>query len=198
MAVEFPVVGVLALQGGVKEHALMIEECGAKAVEVRKAADLKGVDAIVLPGGESTTMSLLSNECGLLAFLKKAVLGGMPAFGTCAGAILLAKRVGKRKGLIGAMDIKIERNAYGRQLDSFETALKVNGIGFFHGVFIRAPVIESVGKNVEVLSSYNGKPVLVREGSIMAATFHPELTGNTRIHELFLKGIKGASARKIS
>jgi len=181
------VVGVLALQGGVKEHASMIEECGARAVEVRKAADLKGIDAIVLPGGESTTMALLSNECGLLASLKKAVLGGMPVFGTCAGAILLAKSVGRGSGLIGAMDIQVERNAYGRQLDSFEATLGVKGLGRFHGVFIRAPVIESVGKGVEVLSSYSGKPVLVREGKMLAATFHPELTGDTRIHELFLK-----------
>ncbi len=182
-------VGVLALQGGIREHASMIEECGTKAVEVRKVADLKGIDAIVLPGGESTTMSLLSNEHGLLASLKKAVLGGMPVFGTCAGAILLANNVEGQRGLIGAMDLQIERNAYGRQLDSFETSLRVKGVGRFHGVFIRAPVIESVGKSVEVLSCYKGKPVLVREGKMLAATFHPELTRDTRIHELFLKAL---------
>ena len=179
------IVGVLSLQGGVQEHVCAVQECGHSAVEIKAAEDLFGVDALVLPGGESTTMRLLANERGLLSALKKFV-ARKPVFGTCAGSILLAKKACGKPGLLSSMDIKVSRNAYGRQVDSFEAELNVSGIGAFHGVFIRAPVIESVGKTVTVLSSFGGKPVIARQGNRLAATFHPELTPDNRIHKFFL------------
>ncbi|MEM0360305.1 MAG: pyridoxal 5'-phosphate synthase glutaminase subunit PdxT [Candidatus Diapherotrites archaeon] len=183
------VVGVLSLQGGVKEHLAMAQDCGWTAIEVKKVEDLKGLSALILPGGESTTIGLLLRQRGLLSALKKTINGGMPVFGTCAGAILLSKTVGKGNGLIGLMDLALERNAYGRQVDSFETELQVKGLGFFKGIFIRAPVIEKTGKNVEVLASFKGKPVLARQGKMLAATFHPELGKDKRLHEFFLEKV---------
>lgn len=179
---------MLSLQGGVQEHISMVRECGFKAIEIKKTSDLNALNALILPGGESTAMSLLSRERGLLRAIKKIVRSGMPVFGTCAGAILLARRVGKNTGLIGTMNIVVERNAYGRQLESFEAGLKVKGFRKeFPGVFIRAPIIESVGESVQVLSSFNGRPVLVRQRNMLAATFHPELTEDKRVHEFFFR-----------
>ncbi|MCX6802616.1 MAG: pyridoxal 5'-phosphate synthase glutaminase subunit PdxT [Candidatus Diapherotrites archaeon] len=179
-------VGVLSLQGGVEEHIAMAQECGWNSVRVKVAGDLKGLNALILPGGESTTMNLLSRQRGLLNALKSAIKKGMPVFGTCAGAILLAKKVGKRKGLIGEMDLAVERNAHGRQAESFETDLEIKGVGKFHCIFIRAPVIREVGKNVEVLAGFGGKPALVRQGRMLAAAFHPELGEDRRLHKFFL------------
>jgi len=181
-------IGILSLQGGVEEHIKAIIACGAETIEIKGAEQLKGIDALILPGGESTTMRLLSKPRGLLNELRRAVKSGMPVFGTCAGTILLAKNAGKGKGLVGAMDICVERNAYGRQVDSFEAALGIKGFGKkFPGVFIRAPEIRSVGRGVEVLSKFDGKPVLVRQGNMLAATFHPELSDDLRIHRIFLE-----------
>lgn len=189
------VVGVLSLQGGVIEHISMVQDCGFKAIEIKKPSQIKEIDSLILPGGESTTMSLLSREQKLLKEIKNSIEKGLPVFGTCAGAILLAKKVGKKSGLIGAMDLGIERNAYGRQLNSFEADLKIDGFQkSFPGVFIRAPVINSVGKNGLVLSSYNKKPVLVKQNQLLASTFHPELTLDSRLHKFFLKEVGEESA----
>jgi len=179
-------VGILALQGGVKEHALMVRECGHEPVLVKQLSDLTGLNALILPGGESTTMALLAKERGLLSGLKSFIAEGIPVFGTCAGTILLAKKSGKKTGLLAEMDIAVERNAYGGQLESFETDLKVNGFSKpIRGVFIRAPIITKIGLEVEVLASFKGNPVLVRQGRFLAATFHPELTDDLRIHKFF-------------
>jgi 5'-phosphate synthase pdxT subunit len=182
-------VGVLSLQGGVEEHIAMVQECGWTAVKVKTAEDLKKLNALILPGGESTTMNLLSQQRGLLKALKAAIAKGLPVFGTCAGAILLAKKAGNGKGLIGAMDLVVERNAYGRQTESFETDLEIKGLGKFHCIFIRAPVIMGTGKNIEVLAGFGGKPVLVRQGRMLAAAFHPELGNDRRLHKFFLEKV---------
>jgi len=181
-------VGVLSLQGGVAEHIAMVRACKHEAFEVKTSEDLIKADALIFPGGESTTMSLVSRS-SLLSALKKKVSAGTPVFGTCAGLILLAKRVGEVKGLVGKMDVWVERNAYGCQLDSFETELKVKGIGTIPGIFIRAPVIKSVGETVEVLASFDGVPVFVRQGNMLAASFHPELTKNKSVHSFFLETV---------
>jgi 5'-phosphate synthase pdxT subunit len=179
-------VGILSLQGGVEEHIAMVQECGWNAIRVKTAESLKKIDALILPGGESTTMNLLSQQRGLLKALKAAIRKGMPVFGTCAGAILLAKKVGKGKGLIGAMDLAVERNAYGRQTESFEADLDIRGLGKFHCIFIRAPIIGGVGKNIKVLAGFGGKPVLVRQGRMLASAFHPELGNDRGLHKFFL------------
>lgn len=189
-----PRVGVLGLQGDVREHARAICELGGDAVEVRLPSELDGVDALILPGGESTTMSLLLGTSGLLAPLTERLEGGMPAFGTCAGMILLASGVEDGRpdqNCLGAIDITVRRNAFGRQVDSFETDLDVAGLDEpFHAVFIRAPVVERVGPDVEVLAEVTGsdgaaRPVLCRQGRILVSAFHPELSGDLRLHEQF-------------
>ena len=188
-------VGVLALQGDVREHCRSLTEVGATAVEVRTPADLATVDALVLPGGESTTMSLLLGSSGLLDPLRQRLAGGMPAFGTCAGMILLASEVldGRADQVaLGAIDISVRRNAFGRQVDSFETDLEVNGLeGTLHAVFIRAPVVERIGPGVDVLASVefpdgSEHPVVCRQGPVLVAAFHPELSGDLRLHREFL------------
>jgi 5'-phosphate synthase pdxT subunit len=186
-------VGVLALQGDVLEHTSVLTELGAHVVEVRVPNDLSGVDALVLPGGESTTISLLLQSSGLFDPIASRLAEGMPAFGTCAGMILLATEVldGRPdQRSFGAIDLSVRRNAFGRQVDSFETDLDVAGLpeGPVHAVFIRAPVVERAGDGVDVLASVGGQPVLCRAGSIVVAAFHPELSDDLRIHELFLKG----------
>ena len=162
---------------------------------VKRPHDLEGLKGIVIPGGESTVIGRVAERTGLLKVLREEIQRGLPVFGTCAGAILLAKevydaKVGKvEQPLIGVMDIKIARNYYGRQKDSFEVDLSIPVLGDkpFRGVFIRAPAIESVGSNVKVLASYEGLPVLVQQDKMLAATFHPELTSDTRLHEYFIK-----------
>ncbi|MFM7534756.1 MAG: pyridoxal 5'-phosphate synthase glutaminase subunit PdxT [Acidimicrobiales bacterium] len=182
-------IGVLALQGAFASHARALAEVGTEPAEVRVPADLTGIDGIVLPGGESTTMSMLLESSGLFGPLRDRLLGGLPAFGTCAGMILLAREVLDGRSdqrCFGALDVAVRRNAYGRQVDSFETDLDVAGLDRpFHAVFIRAPAIESNGPAVVVLARHEGRPVLVRQGSVYAAAFHPELSGDARLHALF-------------
>lgn len=185
-----PKIGVLALQGAVREHAEALAELGAHPVEVRTPEQLAGIDALVLPGGESTTMSLLLRSSGLFDPVGERLREGMPAFGTCAGLILLAAEVldGRPdQRSFGVLDVSVRRNAFGRQVDSFEADLAVEGLGErFHAVFIRAPAVERTGEGVDVLAEVDGAPVLCRQGAVMAAAFHPELSGDLRLHELFL------------
>jgi 5'-phosphate synthase pdxT subunit len=184
-------VGVLALQGASRRHAEALAALGAHPVDVRTPDDLVGVEGIVLPGGESTTMSRLLDLSGLFDPLAERLAAGMPAFGTCAGLILLSSRIldGRPdQRSFGILDVDVRRNAFGRQVDSFETDLAVDGVGggAFPTVFIRAPVIERVGDGVEVLARLAGVPVLCRQGRVLAAAFHPELSGDLRLHQHFL------------
>ena len=191
-----PVVGVLALQGDVREHLTALRQVGATAVTVRRVSELDVVDALVLPGGESTTMSRLAAAFELLQPLRDAVAGGLPVYGTCAGMILLADTVLDGRDdqeTIGGIDMTVRRNAFGRQIDSFETDVWLPAVGdpAFHAVFIRAPWVESVGDRVEVLARIPdgagaGTIVAVRQGHLVATSFHPELTGDTRIHRWFV------------
>ena len=192
-----PLVGVLALQGAFREHVKALEACGASTRLVRLPEDLEGLAGLVIPGGESTTMTMLMERMGLLAAVENAVRGGLPTLGTCAGMIVLADRItdGRpdQRGL-GALDIAVRRNAYGRQVDSFEADLDVSGLaGAFRGVFIRAPFVEDAG-GTEVLARHEGRPVAVRQGRVMALAFHPELSGDLRMHREFLKLVEGAPA----
>lgn len=184
-------IGVLALQGDVREHAHALDRAGATPVEVRYPRDVADVDALVMPGGESTTIGKLLDRFGLLEPITERARDGMPLYGTCAGAILLAVTISGRQDAphrVGLMDVSVRRNAYGRQVDSFETDLDITGLDEpFRAVFIRAPSIEEVGRGVEVLSTHRGAPVLVRQGNLLASTFHPEMTGDNRVHELFLE-----------
>jgi pyridoxal 5'-phosphate synthase pdxT subunit len=191
-------VGVLALQGAVRPHLAALGSLGATPAEVRTPDDLSGVEALVLPGGESTTMSKLLDTSGLREPLADRLAGGMPALGTCAGMILLAREV--RDGRpdqrsLGVVDIAVRRNAFGRQVDSFEADLTVTwdpGAGGevpLHAVFIRAPVIEEWGPGVDVLASVRDRPVLARQGPVIVASFHPELTDDLRLHQLLLSEI---------
>ena len=181
-------IGVLAIQGDYEAHKARLEQLGAQVVLVRKPEQLDGIDAIVIPGGESSTFLNFLAEHGFLEKLREFVRT-KPTFGTCAGAILLAKEVeNPPQSSLGALDIRIRRNAYGRQIDSSirEAQTKLEG-GPLEMVFIRAPKIVATGKNVEVLATAADDPVLIREGNIMAATFHPELSADTRVHAEFLK-----------
>jgi pyridoxal 5'-phosphate synthase pdxT subunit len=187
-------VGILALQGDVAEHAQALAELGADPVEVRTPQHLAGADALVLPGGESTTISKLLDSSGLFDAVAERLADGMPAFGTCAGMILLASEVldGRPdQRSFGAIDLAVRRNAFGRQVDSFEADLDVEGLagGRFPAVFIRAPYVERAGDRVEVLARVDGHPVLCRQGAVLTAAFHPELSGDLRLHQLFLGGI---------
>ena len=184
-------IGVLAIQGDYEAHKARLQELGANVTLVRKPEQLDGLDAIVIPGGESSTFLNFLEERGFLEKLRSFV-STRPAFGTCAGAILLAKEVeNPPQKSLGLLDIRIRRNAYGRQIDSSirEAATKLGG-GPLEMVFIRAPKIVSTGSSVEVLASENGDPVLVRQGKIMAATFHPELSTDTRVHQEFLRLVR--------
>ncbi len=188
-----PVVGVLALQGAFGVHRDRLTSLGVHAPLVRTPDDLRVVDALVLPGGESTTMSRLLTTSGLFDHLKGLLSDGMPVFGTCAGMILCATEVldGRpdQRGF-DRIDLTVRRNGYGRQLDSFEAELDVAGLDTpFHAVFIRAPVVERAGPDVEVLARHDGVPVLVRDGTCTVASFHPELTDDARLHELFVDSL---------
>ncbi len=185
-------VGVLALQGAWQRHAEALTALGAHAVEVRTPEDLSGVEGLILPGGESTTMSKLLDLSGLFEPVAERLTDGMPAFGTCAGMILLAGEIldGRPdQRSFGVLDVAVRRNAFGRQVDSFEADVAVDGLagGGFPAVFIRAPVIDRVGDGVEVLASVGGHPVLCRQGPVLAAAFHPELSDDLRLHRLFLE-----------
>ena len=180
-------IGVLALQGAVREHFNAIEAVGATAIEVKDKEDLQGIDGLVLPGGESTAMRKLIDRNNLMLVLRHFASSGKPMFGTCAGLILLANKLVDDKEHISVMDVEVKRNSFGRQIDSFETLLDLKGIGIeFPAVFIRAPHIVHVGSNVEVLGEYDGRIVLARDGQYLRCSFHPELTEDTRIIEYFV------------
>lgn len=180
-------VGVLALQGDFREHARVLERLDAAALEVRTPATLGDVEALVIPGGESTTIGTLARAAGLIEPIRERAVAGMPVFGTCAGMIVMAERVMDGEPLLRLMDVTIRRNAYGRQVDSFEADLDVAGIEHsVRGVFIRAPWVEDAGTDVEVLAEHEGRPVVLRQGRLLAASFHPELVGETALHEAFL------------
>ena len=186
-------VGVLALQGAFREHREMLDALGLEAIDVRTPAELGALDALILPGGESTTMSKLLDSSEVRAPLAELLADGLPVLGTCAGMILLARDVVDGRPdqeSFGAIDVAVRRNAYGRQRDSFEADLAVDGIAGrpFPGVFIRAPRIESVGERVEVLARHDDVPVLARQDNVVVASFHPELSGDLRLHEWFLHG----------
>ena len=181
-------IGVLALQGAFAAHADCLTSIGVQSVEVRNPEQLSSVDALLMPGGESSTMSQLLESSGLFDPIATRIADGMPVFGTCAGMILLASEILDGRSdqrNFSAIDISVRRNAFGRQVDSFETTIN-SSVGDFHGVFIRAPRIERVGDDVEVLGSINNEPVLVRQGNVLAASFHPELSNDARLHEYFV------------
>ena len=188
-----PRVGVLAVQGAVREHMNAIREVGAEPVEVRLPRDLVDIDALILPGGESTTMRRLIDAYGLREPILSLARGGAPLLGTCAGMILLADRMAEgEKPYFGILDIEVQRNGYGRQLDSFEADLEAPSLGAepLHGVFIRAPTVSDVGPRAEVLArDPDGSPVAVRQGRVLATAFHPELTGDRRLHRLLVEMI---------
>jgi pyridoxal 5'-phosphate synthase pdxT subunit len=178
-------IGVLALQGNFREHAAMLRRLGADAVEIRKPEQLEGLDGLVVPGGESTTFMRLMRLYGLEDAIRNFQ---QPVFGTCAGLIVLDREH------LGLLDVEVARNAYGRQVFSFEADLDLAGEDEpLRGVFIRAPRVEATGDDVEVLAELDGKPVLLRQGRFLVATFHPELTDDTRVHELFLDAVREAS-----
>lgn len=178
------------MQGAFVEHVGMLRQIGAEAVLVRLPRDLDGLDALILPGGESTTIGKLMKEWGVQDAIRDAAQSGMPIYGTCAGMILMAREViGHSQPILGLMDISVRRNAFGRQVDSFETDLQISGLTGqpFHAVFIRAPLIERVGENVTVLASLpDGTITAAREGNLLVTSFHPELTNDPRLHEYFL------------
>ena len=193
-----PSVGVLALQGDTREHLAALREAGAQAFTVRRLAELEAVDGLVIPGGESTTMSLLLREFNLLGPLQQRLTDGMPAYGSCAGMILLASEIldagapGRQACALGAIDMAVRRNAFGRQVDSFEADVEFRGLdGPAHAVFIRAPWVERVGPDVEVLARADDHVVAVRQGSALATAFHPEVTGDRRVHKLFVDIVTG-------
>jgi pyridoxal 5'-phosphate synthase pdxT subunit len=186
--------GVLALQGAFREHREVLDALGVEAVEVRRPSDLGALDALILPGGESTTMSQLLDSSDVREPLGALLADGLPVLGTCAGMILLAREVldGRPdQRSFGAIDVSVRRNGYGRQRDSFEAALDVTGLGGgpFPGVFIRAPRVESAGPRVEVLATHDDVPVLLRSGAVWVSSFHPELSGDLRIHQLFVNEV---------
>ncbi len=194
-----PTIGVLALQGDVREHVAALESCGAQVVRVRRPAELDRVDAVVVPGGESTTIGKLLVTFDLLQPLQKRIADGMPAYGSCAGMILLADRVldGTADQVsVGGIDMTVRRNAFGRQVDSFEGDVRFRGLDEpVHAVFIRAPWVEELGEGVEPLAQVGdgqaaGRIVAVRQGALLATSFHPELTGDLRVHRLFVSMVR--------
>jgi len=196
------VIGVLALQGDVREHCAALAEADALARPVRRPEELDEVDGLVIPGGESTTMSKLALSFGLMEPLRKRVADGLPAYGSCAGMIMLADRILDGRAdqqTVGGIDMTVRRNAFGRQNESFEAPIDFTGLEGdpVHGVFIRAPWVESVGEGVEVLATVSsgpaaGRVVAVRQGSLLATSFHPELTGDLRVHALFADMVRAA------
>jgi 5'-phosphate synthase pdxT subunit len=186
-----PRIGVLALQGDVREHVAALRDVGAEPIEVRLPRDLVGLDGLILPGGESTAMRKLIDLYGLREPIVALARAGAPVYGTCAGMILLADRIADGdEPVLRLLDITVERNAYGRQLDSFEADVAIPSLGEepLHGIFIRAPVVSEVGAEVEVLArDSDGRPVAVRQGRVLATAFHPELTGDRRLHRLMLE-----------
>ncbi|SFF29486.1 pyridoxal 5'-phosphate synthase glutaminase subunit PdxT [Blastococcus tunisiensis] len=204
-AVDRPVIGVLALQGDVREHLTALAALGAEPVAIRRPAELAAVSGVVLPGGESTTIAKLADRSGLLEPLRAAVRGGLPAYGSCAGMILLADRIldaPPDQETIGGLDVTVRRNAFGRQVDSFESEVDLGLAGGpLHAVFIRAPWVEEAGDGVQVLGRVvggdaDGRIVAVRQGNLVATSFHPELTGDRRVHALFVDIVRAAPAQQ--
>ena len=180
-------VGILALQGDVREHKKVLIKLGADPVEVKLPRDLEDLDALIIPGGESTTIGMLMKKYKLDSKIKQKHKQGMPIYGTCAGAIVLAKEIiGSKQPKLALADISIKRNDYGRQIESFETELSIKDIGDFKGIFIRSPIINRFSNGVETLSEHKNNPVMIKQDNILITTFHPELTNDTRIHEYFL------------
>ncbi len=185
-------IGVLALQGAFIEHIKTLQSLGVEAIQVRKPDQLRDLDGLIIPGGESTTFGKLASEFDLIEPLRSFCHSGKPVWGTCAGMIFLAKDVGRKQPVIGLMDVKVKRNAFGRQVDSFEIDLPIPALGAepFHAIFIRAPLIESVGDGVEVLAKLDdGTIVAVRQRNLMATSFHPELTNDSRLHRFFIERV---------
>ncbi|HEX9121748.1 MAG TPA: pyridoxal 5'-phosphate synthase glutaminase subunit PdxT [Actinomycetota bacterium] len=179
--------GVLALQGDFREHARVLADAGATPVEVRTTDDLARVDALVIPGGESTTIGKLARSAGLVEPIRERAAEGMPMLGTCAGMIVMASEVEGGEPLLSLVDLAVRRNAYGRQVDSFEADVDVEGIEHpVRAVFIRAPIVERMGPQVRVLATYEGHAVVLEQGNLVVASFHPELVGETRLHEYVL------------
>ncbi|WP_391206084.1 pyridoxal 5'-phosphate synthase glutaminase subunit PdxT [Psychrobacillus sp. L4] len=193
-------IGVLALQGAVSEHVRSIEACGAEAIAIKNTSDLTLVDGLILPGGESTAMRKLIDRFKMLAPLQQFAAAGKPMFGTCAGLILLAKDlVGDDFAHIGVLDVKVERNSFGRQVDSFETELKIKDVAaHFPAVFIRAPHIVDVGETVDILATFEGRIVMARQGHLLGCSFHPELTDDHRITAYFIEMVRETLAKQVN
>ena len=186
-------IGVLALQGAFREHRWMLEKLGVEGVEIRKTEELDEIDGLIIPGGESTTMGKLLNDFKIMEPLREKIAKGFPVYGTCAGMILLCDEIlGSEQPRIGGIDAKVRRNAYGRQLESFEADFLVKEMGDqpFRAVFIRAPYIESVGERVDVMAVVQDHIVVAKQGNLLVSAFHPELTEDSRIHEYFLQTVK--------
>jgi 5'-phosphate synthase pdxT subunit len=194
-----PVIGVLALQGDVREHVRALEDAGADARPVRRLAEIEAVDGLVIPGGESTTLWKLATAFELMDPLSKLIKDGLPSFGSCAGMIMLADQLQdgvQGQQTFGGIDMTVRRNAFGRQVDSFERDIRIDDgepSEPFHAVFIRAPWVERAGPDVHVLAEDNGRIIAVRQGALLATAFHPELTPDRRIHKLFTQIVKGSS-----
>ena len=196
---DAPRIGVLAYQGDVREHLAALAAVGADPVEVRTLADLETVDGLVVPGGESTVIGKLADRYGLLEPLRRRVAAGLPTFGTCAGLIFLAREVeGPPQHLLGVLDVRVRRNAFGRQVASFEAEVDVKGVdgGPVSGAFIRAPWVAETGPEVEVLAEVDGKVVAVRQGNLLATAFHPELSGEVRLHRWLADLVLGRIAER--
>lgn len=196
-------IGVLSLQGDVREHARSLSDCGVISSLIRRPSELDAVDALVIPGGESTTIAKLARTFGLFEPIQNRIRTGMPVYGSCAGMILLADRVedaSEGQETFGGLDVTVRRNAFGRQIDSFETDLIFHGITQppIKAVFIRAPWVEQVGPGVEILAKIDDHPVAVRSGALFATSFHPELTGDNRIHKFFIDQVCADSLNSIS
>ncbi|MGM0847346.1 MAG: pyridoxal 5'-phosphate synthase glutaminase subunit PdxT [Bacillota bacterium] len=193
-------IGVLGLQGAVREHVRAIQENGAEAVVVKKATQLEGIDGLIFPGGESTTMRRLIDLYGFMDPMRKFIAEGKPVFGTCAGLILLAKNiVGYAEPHLGVMDVTVERNSFGRQRESFEVDLDIAHVGEgYNAVFIRAPHIVEAGENVEVLAKHDGRIVLAREGQFLGCSFHPELTSDNRLTGYFIKMVEETKEKQMA
>ena len=191
-------IGVLALQGAVREHIRSVEACGAEGIAIKKVEELREVDGLILPGGESTAMRRLIDKYNFMDALKEFAAEGKPMFGTCAGLILLAKNLVGQESHIGVMDITVERNSFGRQVDSFEADLAIKDVANdFPAVFIRAPHIVEAGEEVEILSKHNDRIVAAREGQYLGCSFHPELTDNHDLTAYFVKMVKEAKANQL-
>ena len=183
-------VGILALQGDFREHLLVLRHLGVEPIEVRTADQLAEVEALIIPGGESTTIGKLARSHELVEPIRERASNGMPVMGTCAGMIVMATGVDDGEPLFSLMDVSVRRNAYGRQVDSFEADVNVEGIDDpVRAVFIRAPWVERIGEDVRILAEYGGRPVVLEQANLVAAAFHPELAGESRLHDYFLKKV---------